>query len=285
MRLRIASAALLSALCLAVPLMLGGCKSEAQRHFDNAVDFYDKKQWKNAQGEFEQAAKLDPKMLDAHKALAQLDEFFGDEDGAAREYDAAAMLDPTDQKLMGKARYYRLMKKMESEADDAMGTIKSGKFDEGIAALKQIMIETKSRAVRQRALATLQEAAPFIAQQGDDLAGQKKYADAFKAYDSATRAYMLISQATNQTSLDPAADKLMASANQAAKAAGTPDVAFTMFNDVLAVVPDDKGANMELAQIYLSRQPPDYDTAADLMERAGAPDADVAKLRAKAKHH
>ncbi|MFZ0889169.1 MAG: tetratricopeptide repeat protein [Candidatus Binataceae bacterium] len=285
MRLRIASAALLPALTLAVAMMLGGCKSEAQRHFDQAVDHYDKKDWKDARAEFEQAVKLDPKMLDAHKALAQLDEFFGDEEGAGREYDAASMLDPTDQKLTSKVRYYRLVKQMASQADDAMGDIKIGKFDEGLATLKDVMVQSKSKAVRQHALATLGQAAPIIAQQGDDLAGQKKYADALKAYDAAIRAYMLITQATGQTSLDSAADKVLHSANQAAKLAGTPDVTFKMLNDVLGLDPDDKAANMELAQTYLSRDPPDYSTAADLMERAGAPDAEVAKLRAKAKRH
>jgi len=285
MRLRIASAALLPALILAVATMLGGCKSAAQRHFDTAVDFYDKKDWKHAQAEFEQAAKLDPKMLDAHKALAQLDDFFGDEEGASREYIAASMLDPTDQKLMGKAQYYRLVKKMESQVDDSLGMIKSGKFDDGIAALKEVITETKSRAVRRRALAALGQGAPIMAQQGDDLAGQKKYADALRAYDAAIRAYTLITQATNQTSLGADADKVLHSANQTAKAAGTPDATFKMLNDVLGVDPDDKAANMELAQSYLSRDPPDYSTAADLMERAGAPDAEVAKLRAKAKRH
>jgi len=54
---------------------------------------------------------------------------------------------------------------------------------------------------------------------------------------------------------------------------------------VLTVDPDNKTANMELAQVYLRRTPPDYDTAADLEERGGAPDADVKKLRDEAKRH
>ena len=49
--------------------------------------------------------------------------------------------------------------------------------------------------------------------------------------------------------------------------------------------PYNKTANIELAQVYIRRNPPDYSTAADLMERAGAPDAEVAKLRAEAKKH
>ena len=124
----------------------------------------------------------------------------------------------------------------------------------------------------------------MIAQDGDDLIAQKKYDEALKAYDSSIRAYMLIAQAGGKSSLDPASDKILHSANDAAKASGNPDAAFRLLNDVLTIDPDDKTANLELAQVYLSRQPPDYDTAADLMERGGAPDAEVAKLRKKAKH-
>jgi len=286
MRPRNASATLIAGLILfAAPLMLGGCKSEAQRHFDKAVDYYDNKNWKNAQAEFEQAVKADPNMLDAHKALAQLDEFFSDEEGAAREYDAASRIDPTDQKLMSKARYYHQLKTMEAQADDALGEIKAGKIDEGLSALKDVLVQSKSRAVRLRAVDALAQAAPIVAQNADQQAAQKKYADAVNGYDSAMRVYMLMAQASGKTQLDPAADKILHSANQAAKAAGTPDATFKLLNDVLTVDPDNKAANLELAQVYLSRQPPEYDTAADLMERGGAADAEVAKLRAKAKHH
>ena len=54
---------------------------------------------------------------------------------------------------------------------------------------------------------------------------------------------------------------------------------------MLTFDPDNKTANMELAQVYLRRDPPDYATAADFKERAGAPDAEVKKLRAEAKKH
>jgi hypothetical protein len=77
----------------------------------------------------------------------------------------------------------------------------------------------------------------------------------------------------------------MHKANEAAKEGNTPDLMFRLLNDIIAFDPDNKSANIELAQVYLRRKPPDYDTAADLMERAGAPDNEVKKLRAEAKHH
>ena len=42
---------------------------------------------------------------------------------------------------------------------------------------------------------------------------------------------------------------------------------------------------MQLGEVYLSLNPPDYDTAADLEERGGAPDDQVRKLRDMAKKH
>ncbi len=78
---------------------------------------------------------------------------------------------------------------------------------------------------------------------------------------------------------------MMHKINDAAKAAGTPDATFKLFNDVIADYPDDKTANLELAQVYLSENPPNYDNAADLEERGGAPDDQVRKLRDMAKKH
>jgi hypothetical protein len=85
--------------------------------------------------------------------------------------------------------------------------------------------------------------------------------------------------------LGPEATPLLHKINDAAKAAGTPDATFKLLNDVIAVYPDDKVVNMEFAQVYLRKSPPDYDTAADLEERAGAPDDEVRKLRDQAKKH
>ena len=275
---------LLALTLIAAPLGLGGCMSKAKKHLYAAEDLFEKRDLKGAQAELQESIKDDPDLLDAHKSLAHVDEALGDEDGAGQEYDAASRLDPADTKSLAKARYYRQLKQTENSIDDATGNIKAGKFEDGLSELKDAIKDTRSKEVREKAIQGLGRAAPMIAQDGDDLIAQKKYEDALKAYDSAIRAYMLIAQATGKTSLDPASDKILHSANDAAKASGNPDATFRLFNDVLTIDPDDKTANLELAQVYLSRKPPDYDTAADLMERGGAPDAEVAKLRKKAKH-
>jgi len=266
------------------PLALGGCMSKAKKHLYAAEDLFEKRDLKGAQAELQEAIKDDPDLLDAHKSLAHIDEALGDEDGAGQEYDTVSRLDPTDTKSLSKARYYRQLKQTENSIDDATGDIKAGKFDEGLSKLKDAIRDTRSKEVREKAVQGLGRAAPMIAQDGDGLIAQKQYDEAFKAYDSAIRAYMLLAQAGGKLSLDPACDKILHSANDAAKAAGKPDAALGLLNDVLASDPDNKTANLELAQVYLSRKPPEYDTAADLMERGGAPDAEVAKLRKKAKH-
>ncbi len=288
MRSGIARALMVLALTsIAAPLTLAGCMSKAKRHLYAAEDLFEKRDLKGAQRELEEAIKDDPDLLDAHKSLAHIDEHLGDEEGAAREYDAASRLDPADNKLLAKARYYRLLKQMEDSIDGATGDIKAGKFDEGLNMLKDAIrqsVQSRSKVLHDKALAAMVKAAPMIAERGDELAAQRKYDDAIKTYDSAIRAYMLIAEANSKSQLDPAADKILHSANQAAEASGAPDRTFKLLNDVLTVDPDDKTANLELAQVYLSRTPPDYDTAADLMERGGAPDAEVKKLRAKARH-
>jgi tetratricopeptide (TPR) repeat protein len=274
---------LLALISLAAPLTLAGCMSKAKKHLYAAEDLFEKHDLAGAKAELEEAVKEDPDLLDAHKSLAHIDEALGDDDGAAQEYDAASRLDPTDTKTLAKARYYHQLKETENSVDDSVGDIKAGKIDEALEQLKEAA-KNPSRAVRDQAVKGLQKAAPMIAQQGDDLVAQKNYPDAIKAYDSAIRAYTLIAQATSANSLDANADKILHSANEAARASGSPDAAFKLLNDVLTTDPDNKTANLELAQVYLAHTPPDYSTAADLMERGGAPDADVAALRAKAKH-
>ncbi len=275
---------LLALTLITAPLAMSGCMSKAKKHLYAAEDLFEKRDLKGAQAELQEATKDDPNLLDAHKSLAHIDEALGDEDGAGQEYDAVSRLDPTDTKSLSKARYYRQLKQTANSIDDATGNIKAGKFDEGLAEIKDAIKDTRSKEVREKALQGLGKAAPMIAQDGDDLIAQKKYDEAFKAYDSAIRAYTLLAQASGKGSLDPATDKILHSANDAAKASDNLDAAFRLLNDVLTIDPDDKTANLELAQVYLSRKPPDYDTAADLMERGGAPDAEVAKLRKKAKH-
>jgi len=129
------------------------------------------------------------------------------------------------------------------------------------------------------------DAIPIIEKIGDQQMQDKKYADAVQTYDQGIRAAMLMARAHKMETLGPDADPMMHKINEAAKAAGTPDATFKLFNDVIGVYPDDKVANIELAQVYLSKTPPDYDTAADLEERGGAPDDEVRKLRDQAKKH
>jgi Tfp pilus assembly protein PilF len=245
---------------LALPLMaavlaLGGCMSKAWKHLYAAQDLFEKRDLKGAQAELQEAIKGDPDLIDAHKLLAQVDEALGDEDGTGQEYDAASRLDPTDTKLLAKVHYYRQLKQTENSIEDATGDIKAGKFEEGLSELKDAIKETRSKEARDQALAGLAKAAPTIAQDGDSLTAQKKYADADKAYDSAIRAYMLMAQARG-TSLDSATDKILHSANEAAAAAGTPYSTFKLLNDVLTFEPDNKAAHRELARVY-SEAPPE----------------------------
>jgi tetratricopeptide (TPR) repeat protein len=277
---------------VALAALIGGCMSKAKQHLYNAEDLFEKRDLKGAQAELQQAVTLDPSLLDAHKSLAHVDEYLGDTEGAAREYDAASQLDPSDQKIMNKARYYRQMKELANSADKALEEVKSGQIEEGIKTLKDILTQTKEKTAHQKAVEALQKAGPMIQQQADDLAKQGKYPDAINDYAFGIRAYLLVAQATQQPQVDPAADQLMKSINAAAKSGGTPDRPFQILNEVLTVDPDNKTAKIELAEVYMSRTPPDetnYSNAADMLEGAGAPDAEVAKLRAKAKalakHH
>src|SRR5262249_46259092 len=131
----------------------------------------------------------------------------------------------------------------------------------------------------------IKQAIPIIVQQGDQQVKDKKYQDAVKSYDQAIQGYMLLAKATQTQALDPGADAVLHSANEAAKDGSTPDATFKLLNDVLTVDRDNKTANREPAKSYLRPPPPDNDPAADREERAGAPDADVKKLRDEAKHH
>ncbi len=239
----------------------------------------------DARGKLAEAVRLDPKNLNGWKLLAQIDEVLGNDDDAGHDFDQASMLDPTDQKMLAKARYYRSLKELENSSNQALDLIKAGKVEDGVRQLKDILVQSRARATRDKALSALKSGVVMMESQGDQAVADKKYADAINVYEQEIRAYMLISEAHNQQKLDPASDAVLHKMNDAAKDAGTPDVTFRVLNDVLAVDPDNKTANLELAQVYLRRKPPDYDTAADLEERAGAPDAEVKKLRDEAKRH
>jgi tetratricopeptide (TPR) repeat protein len=276
--------ALLVPLLLAIPLV-SGCQSEAKKHLYKAEDLFEKRDLDGAKKELEISIKLDDTSLDAHNSLAHIDEALGDQEGAAREYEKASELDPADQKLLEKARLYKQLEDLANSSGKALDDIKAGKVEQGVGTLKDIMVTSKIPAAREKALAALSDAIPIIEKVGDQQVADKKYPDAINTYEQGVRAAMLLARAHKQDTLGTDADPMMHKMTEAAKAAGTPDATFKLFNDVIGVYPDDKVANIELAAVYLSKSPPDYDTAADLEERGGAPDDQVRKLRDMAKKH
>jgi tetratricopeptide (TPR) repeat protein len=276
--------ALLVPLLMAIPLV-SGCQSEAKKHLYKAEDLFEKRDLDGAKKELEISIKLDDTSLDAHNSLAHIDEALGDQEGAAREYEKASELDPADQKLLEKARLYKQLEDLANSSGKALDDIKAGKVEQGVGTLKDIMVTSKIPAAREKALTALSDAIPIIEKVGDQQVADKKYPDAINTYEQGIRAAMLLARAHKQDTLGTDADPMMHKMTEAAKAAGTPDATFKLFNDVIGVYPDDKVANIELAAVYLSKTPPDYDTAADLEERGGAPDDQVRKLRDMAKKH
>ena len=283
MRTAIARALILPVL-LAIPFA-SGCQSEAKKHLYKAEDLFEKRDLDGAKKELELSIKDDPNSLDAHKSLGHIDEALGDQEGAAKEFMAASALDPTDQKLLDKARLYQQLQKLANSSGEALDDIKAGKVEQGVGTLKDIIVTSRIPAARQKAVTALSDAIPIIEKLGDQQVADKKYPDAINTYEQGIRAAMLLARAHKLETLGPEADPMMHKINEAAKAAGTPDATFKLFNDVIGVYPDDKVANMELAVVYLGKTPPDYDTAADLEERGGAPDDQVRKLRDQAKKH
>jgi tetratricopeptide (TPR) repeat protein len=283
MRTAIARALILPVL-LAIPL-LSGCQSEGKKHLYKAEDLFEKRDLDGAKKELELSIKADPNDVDAHKSLAHIDEALGDQEEAAKEYMKASELDPADQKILEKARLYKQLQDLANSSGKALDDIKAGQVEQGVGTLKDIITTSKMPAAREKAVNALSDALPIIEKVGDQQVADKKYGDALNTYEQGIRAAMLLARAHKQESLGPEADPMMHKMTEAAKAAHTPDATFKLFNDVIGVYPDDKVANMELAQVYIAKTPPDYSTAADLEERAGAPDDQVRKLRDQAKKH
>ena len=271
-------------LLLAIPVV-SGCQTEAKKHLYKAEDLFEKRDFEGAKRELDLSIKDDPTSLDAHKSLATVDHLLGDEEGAGKEFQKASELDPTDQKLLDQARLYKTLQDMANSSGQALDKIKAGQVEEGVAQLKDIITTTRIPSAREKAVAALSDAVPIIEKVGDQQMTDKKYTDAINTYEQGIRASMLLARAHKMETLGTEADPMMHKINDAAKAAGKPDATFKLFNDVIAVYPDDKVANMELAQVYLSESPPNYDNAADLEERGGAPDDQVRKLRDMAKKH
>jgi tetratricopeptide (TPR) repeat protein len=283
MRTAIARALILPVL-LAIPLV-SGCQSESKKHLYKAEDLFEKRDLDGAKKELELSIRADPNNLDAHKSLAHIDQALGDEEGAAKEYMAASALDPTDQKLLDQARLYKQLQDMANSSGQALDKIKAGQVTEGVEQLKTIITTSRIASAQEKAVNALSDAIPIIEKVGDQQVADKKYTDAMNTYEQGIRAAMLLARAHKMDTLGTDADPMMHKMTETAKLAGTPDATFKLFNDVIGVYPDDKVANMELAAVYLSRTPPDYDTAADLEERGGAPDDQVRKLRDQAKKH
>jgi tetratricopeptide (TPR) repeat protein len=283
MRTAIARALILPVL-LTIPFV-SGCQSESKKHLYIAEDLFEKRDLDGAKKELELSIKADPNNLDAHKSLAHIDQALGDEEGAAKEYMAASALDPTDQKLLDQARLYKQLQDLANSSGQALDKIKAGQVTEGVTQLKDIITTSRIASAQQKAVSALSDAIPIIEKVGDQQVADKKYSDALVTYEQGIRAAMLLARAHKMDTLGTDADPMMHKMTDAAKLAGTPDATFKLFNDVIGVYPDDKVANMELAVVYLSKTPPDYDTAADLEERGGAPDDQVRKLRDQAKKH
>jgi len=276
---------------LALVLTAAGCQSSAKKHLYKAEDLFEKRDLKGAQAELREAVKEDPNLTDAHNSLARVDEYLHDYDEAGKEFMIASQQDPTNQKTMAKARYYRYLAQLSKQADNALDTVKSGDVTQGMTDLKGALQDAGkanlSKATIDHMIDDLRQAVAAVGQQADQQAQSQKFGDAMKTYDQAVRGYMLLALATKQQKLDPAVEAVMHSAGAAAQKGGdqASQMFSTLLNDVLTFDPEDKTANMELAQLSLHQNPPDYSTAADLMERAGAPDAEVNKLRAAAKKH
>jgi tetratricopeptide (TPR) repeat protein len=92
---------------LSLAAILIGCISEPKRHLEHARILFERRDLKGARLELNEAIKADPDLLEAHKLLARVDEYLGDQQDAALEYAAAARLDPADARLRNKARFYQ----------------------------------------------------------------------------------------------------------------------------------------------------------------------------------
>src|SRR5271156_881848 len=126
----------------AIPLV-SGCQSEAKKHLYKAEDLFEKRDLDGAKKELELSIQADPNNLDAHKSLANVDNALGDEEGAGKEFMAASALDPTDEKLLEKARLFKQLQDMANSSGQALDKIKAGKVEEGVAQLKDIITTTK----------------------------------------------------------------------------------------------------------------------------------------------
>jgi tetratricopeptide (TPR) repeat protein len=279
-------------LVIALSLAIGGCMSKAKRHLYKAEDMFENHDLEGAKKELQEAVKLNANLLDAQKSLAHIAEALGDHELAAQAYGAVSRLDPTDVESRAKARAHKQMRELEKSVDKAVEDVKAGQVDDGINTLREVVDQNKSQWARDKAIAALLRSTVSIAEQGYALTRfapalrepyqQKRYQDAIYLYTQGLKAYLLIAEASRSQRLDPGADWFMRSINEAARDSNNPESSLRILSDVVAADPENKVANTELAHACIAKKPPDYGTAADLLERAGAPSAQIYALRAKA---
>ena len=197
------------ALTVLISLALAGCQSSAKKHLYAAEDLFEKRDLKGAQAELRESVKEDPSLTDAHNSLARVDEYLHDYDEAGKEFMIASQQDPTNQKTMAKARYYRFLAQITQQADKALDEVKSGDSDTGMKDLKAALQETKTQDSRDHVIADIKQAIPPIVQSGDQQVQQKKFVDAANTYQIAIRGYMYIAEAT-QKPMDAGADPVIA---------------------------------------------------------------------------
>jgi tetratricopeptide (TPR) repeat protein len=106
-----------------VATMLVGCISEPKRHLERARILFERRDLKAARIELNKAIKADPDLLQAHVMLARVDEYLGDQQDAAVQYETAARLDPADPRLRNKARFYRRQLNDSATPSDQTGVM------------------------------------------------------------------------------------------------------------------------------------------------------------------
>ncbi|SRR5579875_137298 len=119
--IRWCSLRLLVALAAATALL--GCISAPKRHLERARILFERRDLKAARIELNKAIKADPDLLQAHVMLARVDEYLGDQQDAAVQYETAARLDPADPRLRNKARFYRRQLKGAAAPADRGGAM------------------------------------------------------------------------------------------------------------------------------------------------------------------
>jgi tetratricopeptide (TPR) repeat protein len=263
---------------------LTGCISKDGQYLREGDRDLQNHNYGSAKTEYQRAIQDNPKLIDAQRGLADVDEIDDDVSGAARQWAIVSQLDRSDTRAFAKACYYKHLHDLVYATNRAITEIKAGQVDEGVNALRDVLSETRQKVVFGKAIEAAREAGPIIFGEADELVRQRKYFDAISAYATGLRDYVMIAEASHAPKLDPAADQLMKSLGAAAKEGNTPNSPLRILNEIIAYDPDENVAKAGLARIYLARDPPNYSAAANLLEQAGASDGEVRALRARDRH-